>query len=390
MPRHVNALVNRGSALRELKRPEESLASYELALALSADNLDALHGRGNMLRELRKSSDAIGSYDRALQVDPRQAEVHNNRGNALSDLNRPVEALASFDAALAVRPDYLEAMINRGNVLMDMRRIDDAMASYDAVLAIDPEHSEAHWNKSLVWLATGDYARGFEAYEWRARKATDNDVRVFAAPRWNGAEPLEGKTILLHAEQGFGDTIQFIRYAPLVAAKGARIVVEAPTSLKQLIAGVEGVSAVVSRGEVDANLRLATCPLMSLPLAFGTTFDTVRRPACPIFHAPADRIETWRGLLPSGKPLRVGVAWSGNQKHRNDRHRSIALEKGSRRSPPIPMSQFFGIQRDVTDDGLQGAARTQFADHSARCAVGGFFRHRRGGFAARPCHLGRH
>jgi Tfp pilus assembly protein PilF len=373
-PNHVNALINRGAALRELKRPKESLASYEKALAIHGDSLDALRGHANMLREMRQGGAAIEGYDRALALDPLQPEVLNNRGNALADLNKFEEALASYDAALKQRPDYLEAMINRGNVLMDMRRVDEALVSYDAVLAIDPQSPDAHWNKGLIHLALGDFDQGWAGYEWRSRKKTDNDVRVFDRPRWSGAEPVFGKTVLLHAEQGFGDTIQFIRYAPVVAGAGATVIVEAPTPLRRLIEDVEGVSTVIARGEPVPGFDLH-CPLLSTPLAFRTTLETV--PAdIPYLRAEPDLVERWRERLSVNRSLRVGIAWTGNPTHRNDRNRSIALRRMVGALSSDPRVQLIGVQRDVRDEDREtlrlypdvlslGGALTDFSDTAA-------------------------
>jgi tetratricopeptide (TPR) repeat protein len=345
--RNVEAIYNRGNALLALKRPADALASYDGALALAPDHASALVNRGMALRELKRPAEALSSIDRALEIGPSErAEANNARGTALSDLDRLEEALGCFDAALRIRPDYTEAEINRGNILMDLRRTGEALASCEAVLVREPDNADAHWNRGLIRLAQGDFARGWPDYEWRAKKKEDNDVRRFAGQRWTGKESLQGKTILLHAEQGFGDTIQFIRYAPLVAAKGARVIVEVPTPLKELVAAVEGVSGVTARGEPAPSYDLH-CPLMSLPLAFGTTLKTV--PAdVPYLHAPADRIAAWRERLPD-KPFRVGIAWTGNPTHRNDRHRSTALEAIADLSSD-PRMQFIGIQKDVRED----------------------------------------
>jgi tetratricopeptide (TPR) repeat protein len=349
-PGNIEAIYNRANALLKLKRYAEALTGYDAVLADAPDHSNALGNRGLALRELKRPEEALACLDRALALEPQQkAEAINNRGNVLSDLNRFEEALASFDAALALRPDYTEAMINRGNMLMELRRIGEALASCEAVLALEPDNPDAHWNRGLIHLALGDFERGWRDYEWRAKKNEDNDVRVFDAPRWTGAEPLAGKTILLHAEQGFGDTIQFIRYAPLVAARGARVIVEAPTPLKGLVSAVEGVSGVIARGETVPGCDLH-CPLMSLPLAFGTTLDTV--PAgVPYLCPPANRVEAWRERLPQ-KPFRAGIVWTGNPTHRNDRNRSIALRSVATLASDSRV-QLIGIQKDVRDEDAQ-------------------------------------
>lgn len=373
-PVSVRALLNRGAALRELQRLEDSLASYDRALVCEAGNVDALCGRGDMLRALGRAAEAVESYDRALMLDPDRATTHNNRGNALADLNRPADALASFERALMLKPGAIDMLLSRGNVLMDLRRIDEALASYDAVLAHDSKNADAHWNKSLIWLALGDFERGLPAFEWRMKRKDRSGVRSFDLPRWSGAESVEGKTILLHAEQGFGDTIQFIRYAPLVASRGATVIVEAPDALKPLIANIDGVSRVVSRNEPTPPFDLH-CPLLSLPLAFGPARDSI--PATvPYLQAPAEHLARWRQRLPDGMALRIGIAWSGNPSHKNDRNRSIALD---RLATLLSDSRIVlvGLQRDIKESDLRALREhpnlvslgSEFADFADTAAV---------------------
>jgi tetratricopeptide (TPR) repeat protein len=346
-PGNVDALYNQGNALLKMKRAAEALASYDRALAIAPGHANVLVNRSTALRALKRPDEALVSIDRALAIGVAEAsEAHNGRGMVLSDLNRPGEALACFNAALAIRPDDAEIEINRGNMLMDLRCIDEALASCEAVLARDPDNPDAHWNRGLIHLALGDFTQGWPDYEWRAKKKEDNDVRRFTGVRWTGAEPIFGKTVLLHAEQGFGDTIQFIRYAPLVAAKGANIVVEAPDSLRPLITDLTGVSTVISRNESTPAFDLH-CPLLSLPLAFGTTLQTVPVDV-PYLRAPAERVERWRGRIPEGGTLRIGLAWSGNPTHVNDRNRSIPLTRLSALLSD-PRLAIVSLQRDIKD-----------------------------------------
>jgi tetratricopeptide (TPR) repeat protein len=347
-PGNIDALYNRGNALLKSKRAAEALESYDRALALAPHHASALVNRGMALRDLGRPSEALASIDWALAFGVSEvAEAYNGRGMVLFDLHRPEEALTCFNSALAHRPDYTEAEINRGNMLVDLRRIDEALASCEAVLAREPENPDAHWNRGLIRLASGDFARGWPDYEWRAKKQEDNDVRRFAGVRWNGAESVAGKTILLHAEQGFGDTIQYVRYVALLAESGANVVIEAPDSLKPLIAHLPGVSSVVNRSEPKPPFDLH-CPLLSLPLAFNTTLQTI--PAdVPYLHAPAERVERWRGRLPAKKALRIGVVWSGNPAHRNDRNRSIPLDRMVA-ALSDPRLAVVGLQRDLRDD----------------------------------------
>jgi len=354
-PDYPLALLNRAQVLQQLGRTREALASFDLALALAPGSADAynlrgnahytlksfaaaladydraaalkpdaapLHNnRGNALRELSRHEEALAAFGRAIALKPDYAEAHNNRGNALLGLNLVAEALADYDRALALKPDFADALVNRGNALHYLGRGREAIASFDAAIALSPQLAEAHWNKALTLLALGDFARGFAEYEWRWRRDSELKSRSFAQPQWQG-EDIAGKTVLLHAEQGFGDTIQMIRYLPLVAARGARVVLEIPDDLRPLIGGT-GVAATVRRGDALPPFDLH-CPLMSLPLAFGTTLDTIPA-SVPYLSAPAERIAAWRARLADLTPPRVGLVWSGKPTHKNDHNRSIAL-----------------------------------------------------------------
>jgi hypothetical protein len=197
---------------------------------------------------------------------------------------------------------------NLGNALQEMGRFAEALQSYDKATTINPDHAEAHWNAGVVRLMTGDYARGWNQAEWRWKnRALGNEQRHFAEPLWRGAEPIEGKTILLYSEQGMGDIIQFCRYAPIVAARGARVIVEVDPSLKQLLSGLDGVSHCVTRQEPRPPFDLQ-CPMLSLPLAFGTRLETIPS-ATPYLRVPP-HARDWEGRLgpkeaPEGWPRLV-------------------------------------------------------------------------------------
>src|SRR6185437_1345847 len=193
-------------------------------LAVKPDFTDAVVARGNVFYQMGRHADALAEYERALAMEPDFAYGFNNRGNALIELNRHAEALTDYDAAIARKP-FASALVNRGSALRYLGRADAAMASFDHAIALEPQMPEAHWNKALLQLALGDYANGFAGYEWRWRGATELTSRGFVQPQWAGEE-IVGKTIFLHAEQGYGDSIQMLRYLPLVKARGARVVLE--------------------------------------------------------------------------------------------------------------------------------------------------------------------
>ena len=348
-PAHVEALVNRGNVLMELRHPAEALVSYDKALALQSNHIELLSNRGNALRDLQRPIEALACYDRALALNPAQAEVLNNRGNALLDLNRPAEALTYFDQALALKSDYIEALINRGNALGDLLRPADALSSYEHALTLMPDQADAHWNRSLIWLAEGDFERGWREYEWRLRRMSAGR-RDFPQPMWSGEDSIAGKTILLHAEQGFGDTIQFVRYVPLVTARRATVVLQVQGSLKALLSNLRGVSAIIDQDESLPPFDLH-CPLLSLPLAFKTTLDTVPFDI-PYVRPSAGRVKKWSVRIAGANSLRIGIAWSGSSTHKNDHNRSIAL---SRLAPLLAGSRikWVSLQREVRDADLR-------------------------------------
>jgi tetratricopeptide (TPR) repeat protein len=377
-PGYAEALFNCGNALLDLKRPEEAAASYGRALELDPGNADTLNNLGNALRDLKRPAEALARYEQALQLRPGLAAALNNRGNALQDLGRQEEALASYEQALQVNPDYVDALYNGGNALLALGRLEEALACYDRGLRFQPAHAnalcnrgnalqglrcreealasyaqalqinpglvEAHCNESLCRLTLGDWRGGFAKYEWRwESEACATAKRNFPQPLWLGQESLQGKTILLHPEQGFGDTIQLCRYAKRVAALGATVLLEVQPALKTLLAGVAGASQTFASGEPLPAFD-CHCPLMSLPLAFGTRLDTIPAES---FYLRADplRAARWQARLGEKALPRVGLAWSGSALHANDRNRSMPLVQfGKLAAGP---AQFIGLQKEL-------------------------------------------
>ncbi len=248
---------------------------------------------------------------------------HDNLGALLHGFDRSEEAAESYRQVLASHPDHVASHCNLGVSLMARNDIAGAAECYRHAIAVIPDHAEAHWNLSLAQLVAGDFANGWPGYEWRLR--TRRHVpRDFAEPVWGGG-PLAGKTILLHREQGFGDTIQFIRYAPLVAGRGGRVVLEVQPQLARLAAGVAGVAEVVVAGTKLPPFDLH-CSLLSLPDRFATDLATIPADIPYLTPDPA-AVERWRLKLGDGSGLKVGIAWAGNPSHKNDRNRSVAIER---------------------------------------------------------------
>jgi tetratricopeptide (TPR) repeat protein len=342
---HPEAHNNRGNALRALRRLEAALASYHRAVALKADYAQAFNNRGVVLYELKRFDAAVADFDVALALMPDGA-VFCNRGNALQALARFDEALASYDQAVALKPDHAEAFYNRGNVLKELRRIDEALASYEKALALRPDYVDANWNEAYLRLLTGDFERGLTRSEWRWNNpASGLQRRHLTRPLWLGGAAIDGKTILLHSDQGMGDVIFFCRYVPLLAARGARVIVEVEEPLRALMSGLAGVAQCISKTETAPDFDLH-CPMSSLPLACETRLETIPG-TTPYLRLP-EHTADWEARLPAHDRPRIGLAWSGNARHSNDHNRSIAL---SALAPLFDLpAHFISLQTEVRPD----------------------------------------
>ncbi len=322
-PNNAAALYNQGNTLQHLNRPEEALQSYDLALAIAPTYPQAWSNRGNVLRTLKRWQDALNSYDQAIALQPDHPVMLNNRGVVLMELHRPQEALQDYAQALALAPDYTEALYNKGNALLALGQIAAALESLDQAVASDPDNADAHFNRAVALLLAGDFATGWREYEWRWKQASYKPLHHFEQPRWTGQENLEGKTILLHAEQGAGDTLQFLRYVPLVKALGAHVILEVQAPLKSLFHGLPEVDQLIAQGEAIPPFDYH-CLLMSLPAAFNT--DLATPPPChPALSIAKEKVTAWKTRLGNALSPKIGLAWSGNPDHKNDHHRSIPL-----------------------------------------------------------------
>ena len=334
------ALVGRGATLIALHRYEEALAPLERAIQLVPGDADAHTQRGVALLNLERNVEALESFDRALAIRPDVSEVLNNRGIALTAAGRPSEALESFISSAVRGGTNADNHTNIGIVLKILGRHREAAASFGRALADKPEDPSAKFALAFLYLTLGEFALGWPLYEARFDvPALGNPARHFSAPRWNGIEPLAGKTLLVHAEQGLGDVIQFCRYLPLLAAQGASVVFEVMSSLKALLRSLPPAIRLVGRDEPLPRVDYY-CPLLSLPLAFKTRLDTI--PAqVPYLTAESERTATWMQRLQALPGLRVGIAWQGN----------LAVEKliwARGRSIPLaalePLAQLPGVR----------------------------------------------
>jgi tetratricopeptide (TPR) repeat protein len=347
-PGHPDALNNRGNLLLALKRPADAVAAFDAVLAKDSRHVGALVNRGSARIELGQREQALADFAAALAIAPGHPLTLYNQGNALRALGRVTEAIAAYDAALAGAPGHVNAWLNRGLALAELNRHQDALASYGKVLALQPDHADAHFNEAMSLLTMGDYPRGLAAYEWRWKRAGIGARKDLRKPPWLGDAPLTGKTILLHAEQGLGDTVMLARYAPLLARAGAKVVLEVQPELKEMLSGLDGVTSVVARGEPLPPHDLH-CPLGSLPFACKTELSGV--PAeIPYLRASEPSIAKWRSRLEALPGRRIVLTWSGRATHINDRNRSLALDQ---LEPllTVPDASFISVQRElrVTD-----------------------------------------
>lgn len=320
-PDYAEAHNNRALVLLDLMRFDEALAGFDTTITLKPDNAMAHNNRGAALQDLGRLDEALLSFEKAIALKPDYAQAHYNSGLALQDLQRLDAALANLDQAIVLKPDYAQAHHNRAAVLQDQKRLDEAIAAYDRALALMPGYAEAYTNQAYCYLQKGDFERGWRLHEWRKQLETPVGNRWFAQPLWLGGEDIANKTLFVHCEQGLGDTIQFCRYAKVLKARGAHVVMSVQEPLYRLLQHMDTGVQIINADQIPAAFDLH-CPLMSLPLALGTTLETIPSEQRYIF-ADAQLRDAWAARLPPPTKPRVGLVWSGSLKHRNDRLRSI-------------------------------------------------------------------
>lgn len=313
---------NLGEAYRAAGRVDDAIDRYRAAIALKRDYADAWNNLGIALAGAGDRTEAEAAYRTAIAADRTNPQAHANLGDLLDQTGRRDEAVAAWTRAAAINPRYVKPRHNLAVAMLDRGDLPAAASHAQRVVELEPDHAEAHLTLATVSLLTGDLRAGFERYEWRwqSPRFPDAPRAAYTAPLWDGSA-LGGRTILLHAEQGLGDTLQFVRYAPLVAARGGRVVLECQPELVPLLRSVSGVERVVARGDAapDHDCR---APLLSLPRLFRTELETI--PATtPYVQPDAARLNQWRSRIHPGAKLKVGLAWRGAPGHANDRNRSM-------------------------------------------------------------------
>lgn len=333
-----------GIMLKLQGKHAEALRAMHRAAEMLPNDEQAQSNLGAALAEANEIHAAESFHRRALQINPRYPQGYSNLGCVLSRQGRLAEAEVCHRQALAIQPNYAEAHSNLGSTLIDQGRVGEALASYRRALKISPDFAQAHWNESMCKLLTGAFDDGWKQYEWRWKTETFRaSRRHFAQPLWLGHEPLQGMTILLHAEQGLGDTIQFCRYAKLIADKGATVILQVPPALTTLLTGLAGVDLLAADGDALPPYDFH-CPLLSLPLACGTRLLSI--PAdVPYLYADPPIVKTWRDKLAAASAPRIGVAWAGNPLHQHDYRRSIPAAEFLEITND--QSQFYCLQKEM-------------------------------------------
>jgi tetratricopeptide (TPR) repeat protein len=357
------ALRELAAVLAETGRGSQALEALDPVMEAFAQDPAIWYLRGNLEFGAGSFAQAAESYAHAAQLHPGFVEAMSNRAVCLQKLGRREEAIGLFEQALRLQPDYRGALYNLGVTLLDLGRCAQALQVCDAALRFHPQDANIHWNKATAHLLLGQLDEGWPEHEWRWKSNVLGQPIVppaFKCPVWSGAEPLQGKTVLLYPEQGLGDTIQFLRYAPLVAARGARVLVQLPAALEPLVRDWPTVTLV---REGDALPRLDFfCTFLSLPMAFRTTLESIPAQVPYLRSDPALRAR-WEERLGPRRSPRVGLVWSGNPAHQNDANRSIALAVLLAQAPSG--FQWVSLQKEVRE-----SDRAALADLPALLHVG--------------------
>ena len=343
-PRSIQMRHQLAVAFASARRFEEAKAVLLYAIELDPTDAGTHNAMGIVQAQDQQFKEAEGSYREAIRLNPGFVEAHQNLGNVFRDQDRYEEALACYETAIGLRPDGAAIHNNLGLALSRLGRYQDALHAYDRALAANPRLAEARKNRAMLKLLLGEYVEGFSEFEWRW-SCSDFVCPDFKQPLWTG-EPIAGKTILLIAEQGLGDVIQFIRFAPKVKALGATVLFRCPVALARLFSGVPGVDVLIPEGEPLPTFD-SYVPLVSLAAIFRISLEDLRT-ACPVPYLRIDPelVHYWEGRLgpPSPGRLRVGIVWQGNPANTHDRFRSAPL-RAFRPLADVPGVSFISIQR---------------------------------------------
>ena len=328
-PFNPDQLYQRALTLHHAGKLVDAEGLYKTLLDYFPHQVEILTTLGIVLLQQGRSEAGFQELKKSLSINSNQPAAFYNMAVELQKLSRLEEALACYNQTLELNPQDINALINRGNTLKDLKQYQEAIASFDRALALEPSIPSAHWNKALTHILLGEYAQGWKEYEWGWQCGERGKPRQYKQPKWLGDESIAGKTILIHPEQGFGDLIQFSRYVPMLEKLGAKVILESPASLIELMESLSGTVTVIKEGEALPAFDMV-CPVMSLPLALTTTLETI--PAkTPYLRVSDAKKQHWLAKLGSKSKPRIGIVWSGSMTNPIDNNlcarRNIPLAK---------------------------------------------------------------
>ena len=347
-----------GNILKAQNNFDEALKMYEIALSKNPEYAEACYNLANLLQEKNKLDEAMEMYAKSLLLNPHNATAFYNLGIILHAKNRHNEAIAMYKKALAINPNYIDVYINFGITLNAQNRVDEALLMYEKALSLDSNNQKAQWNKSFTLLLKGDLVEGFKLYEWRYSIA---QKRNFSQALWLNNISLDGKTILIHTDQGYGDSIQFCRYIELFSEFNCNVIFEIEKPLLSLLSQLQGVTQFVEKGDKLPEFDFH-CPLMTLPLAFKTVITSI--PAKKNYlSADPKKVKEWSDRLGLTCKPKIGIVWSGNPNHNNDHNRTIELAQMLQYLPKG--FEYISLQKEIREndkDALQNSKIKYFGD----------------------------
>ena len=338
-PNDVEIHFQLANALKHLEKNEEAIDAYLNVIALQPMHPQAYNNMAVAEHALGRYDDAVMHYQKALEIDSNAADIHSNLGKVYKDMDLPEKAAACYRKAIEFKPDFTEAHIELGNVLYAQCKLKEAISAYDKSVMISPEHPVAHWDRSLALLLNGNYDEGWQEFEWRLQIAQSGAkwMSAFEKKVWDGS-CFDGKRIFICSEQGLGDTLQFVRFLPMVKAMGGTVILGVNHPLLPLLSGLNGIDELVEISEnqlpeIEFDLF---CPILSLPRIFKTSLATL--PAdIPYLYTPSDKASYWYKRL-DNDDFKVGIVWKGSPLHANDRNRSCEIEQF------LPLARITGVK----------------------------------------------
>ena len=359
-PNHFDALQLLGILYGQINKKDKAIKLLELALQIKPDDAATLNNYGVILTEVNRTNDSYEVLDKATNIKPDYAEAYSNKGNTLKLLEKYDDAVKAYSKAIQLKPNYAEAYNNRGVIYKELSQMNLALKDLKKAISLKPDYPEANSTMGVTLLLTGNFSKGWEQYEWRWKDLSDPSViRSFKQPLWDGKKSLKDKSILLYSEQGLGDTIQFSRYILLIKALGAKVILETHKELLNIVGSIDSNITVILIGQTLPHFDFQ-CPLLSLPLKFGTGLKNI---PSPNRYICADKriVPKWKKKIGSQKKPLVGLAWEGNPLHKNDYNRSILLAE---LIPHLPKKyEYIGLQKDIRESNLKTLKRSSMIDN---------------------------